>query len=202
MAKARTVDFTGVKEGGGQFNKIRQPVGDYEAKILKVATVEKKKQPGEHQWVWTIQAGAGKYPYYTGFGKDELWKIRNLAVAAGINVPKKKVNFDPNRLVGKTIGVTLEDDEYDGKNQSSINAVFPPSELEGNTSSDDDDDDDDDDEDEDTSTDTEDDEEEDSSDEEEEDDEEEEEPPPPPKKKKKKVKPAAEEVDELDIEDI
>jgi hypothetical protein len=127
---AAALDFTNVKEGGGSFNKKRQPEGDYRAKVVSVADAPSKKD-GIMQWLFTIEAGSGTYPYYCKHQENQLWKIRNLLVAAGISVPKKRVKVDPNVLVGKIIGVTLEDDEYEGKLQSNIAATFPASELEG-----------------------------------------------------------------------
>lgn len=191
-AQAAALDFTNVKEGGGSFNKKRMPEGDYKAKVTKVADAPSKKD-GIMQWLFTIDVeGGGTYPYYCKHQENQLWKIRNLLVAAGISVPKKRVKVDPNKVVGKTIGVTLEDDEYDGKAQSNIAAVFPASELNG----DDDDLDDD----------VEEDEVEEEVDDTEEADEEEDEEPAP---KKKKAKPAPveeeddeDELEEIDIEDV
>lgn len=133
MASEQALDFTNVKEGG-VFNKKRQPAGDYLATITKVEDTKSKEKEGRKQrpmWLWTIKVGSGVYPLYTGFNENELWKIRNLHVAAGIAVPKKRVKVNPNKLVGKQIGVTLEDDEYDGKDQSTVSATFPTSELNG-----------------------------------------------------------------------
>lgn len=139
MAKAKALDFTNVKDGG-QFNAKHQPPGDYKAKISKVADA-KSKGDGEAMWLFTITVGTGTYPYYCKLQENQLWKIRNIFVAAGLNIPKKRVNVDPNKIVGKTIGVTLEDDEYEGKMKSVISATFPPSELEENAPGDDGDDD-------------------------------------------------------------
>lgn len=138
-ASAAALDFTNVKDGGGTFNKKRQPEGDYRAKVTKVQDVESKadKTP---MWLFTIEVGTGTYAYYCKHVENQLWKIRNLLVAAGISVPKKRVKVDPNKVVGKFIGVTLEDDEYDGKPQSNIAAVFPASELDDTADDDDDDD--------------------------------------------------------------
>lgn len=128
MAKAKSLDFTKVKDGGGQFNKLHQQPGDYRGRVTKVIdTKSKEKKP---MWLFTIKVGGGEYPYYCTFEENTVWKIRNLFVAAGISTPKKKINVDPNLAVGKEIALTLEDDEYEGKLRSSINAVFPVSELE------------------------------------------------------------------------
>lgn len=172
QATAAAIDFTNVKEGGGSFNKKRQPEGDYKAKVTKVVDAPSKKDQ-TMQWLFTIQVGSGSYPYYCKHEENQYWKIRNLLVAAGLTVPKKKVKVDPNKIVGKFIAVTLEDDEYDGKAQSNVAATFPLSELDDDDVPDETEDDVDEDEDEDDT-------------------------PPPPKKKK----PApVEEDDDEDEED-
>lgn len=205
-AKEAVVDFTNVKDGGGSFNKKRQPAGDYKAKVIKVEdAVSKKDNIG--QWLFTITAGdGGSYPYYCKHVENQYWKIRNLLIAAGIAVPKKKVKVNPNILVGKTIAVTLEDDEYDGKLQSNIAATFPISELGDQADDEDASDDSDDDDDEEPTPppakkkkapepEPEDDDD---------DDDEDEEPAPPPKKKKApaKVEVEDDELEELDIDDV
>lgn len=204
QATAAAIDFTNVKEGGGSFNKKRQPEGDYKAKVTKVVDAPSKKD-NTAQWLFTIQVGAGTYPYYCKHEENQYWKIRNLLVAAGLTVPKKKVKVDPNKIVGKTIAVTLEDDEYDGKAQSNIAATFPLSELDDDDVPDEDEDD----------VDEEDDEDEDDTpppakkkkappveedDDEDEDDEEEE--APPVKKKKAPVVEDDDDLDEIDIDDV
>jgi hypothetical protein len=131
MAKATAapLDFTNVKDGGGQFNKKHQQEGDYAGKVTKVEDA-KSKADNIAMWLFTIEAGTGSYPYYCKHQENQLWKIRNLLVAAGVSVPKKRVKVDPNILVGKSIGVTLQDTEYEGKVQSEIGSIFPASELE------------------------------------------------------------------------
>lgn len=132
MAKAsvKTADFSGVKDRGA-FNPKHVAEGDYAAVITKVEDGEAKKT-GDFQYIFTIKLkkfSQSSYPYYCKLQENQLWKLRNLAVAAGLNVPKKRMKFDPNKLVGKTIGVTMEDDEYEGKMKSVIAATFPVSEL-------------------------------------------------------------------------
>jgi len=200
MARAMQIDFTKVPEGGGNFNKKRQRAGDYQAKITKVEDA-KSKAAGDPMWLFTIVVGSGKYPYYCQFKENTLWKIRNLIQSAGLKVPKKRVNVNPAILVGKNIGVTLEDAEYEGKLQSEIASVFPLSELENAESPDEGDDDEVDEDDVEVATDVE-------------DEEEEEEPAAAAPKKDKKKKDRAktrssavedvsdDELEELDIEDM
>lgn len=127
-AQRRRLDFTNVREGGG-VSKTRMPEGDYAAKVAKVTEYEKDGVP---MWNFTFQLvdrASATYPYYCKLQENQLWKVRNLLIAAGKQVPKKAVNVDPNNLVGATIGLTLVDAEYEGREQSEVNAVFPASEL-------------------------------------------------------------------------
>lgn len=129
-ASAKTIDMTNVKERS--FNTKRLPEGDYPALVKSVS--DHKSKAGNFQWLYTLEIHEGKgkgasYPYYCGVTPEELWKVRGLFVAAGINVPKKKQKFDPNPVVNRKIGITLEDDEYDGKLKSKISGVLPVGEV-------------------------------------------------------------------------
>lgn len=130
---AKVVDFSNVKDGGGNFKKSRIPAGDYLARVVKCEDAEAKGD-GVFQYLFTLQVTAhpsNRYPYYCKLQENQLWKLRNLLIAAGINVPKKRVKLDPSKVVGKTVGVTMEDDEYEGKAQSTVASIFPASELSG-----------------------------------------------------------------------
>jgi hypothetical protein len=128
MAKAtkRVLDFSKVKERG-QFNPKHQPEGDYLARISSVIDAETKE--GKPQWVFSIKVGTGTYPYRCQFAENVLWKIRNLFEAAGKSVSKKRLNVEPELIVGRDIGVTLGDHWYEDKLSSEIVGVFPTSEL-------------------------------------------------------------------------
>lgn len=136
--KAKNLDFSKVKEGGGDFNKKHYPPGDYLGKVIKVQDA-KSKDNEDPMWLFTIQVNTGKYPYYCKFDENQVWKIRNLFIAAGINVPKKRLAVDPAKVVGKNVGVTLEDDEYKERISSIVASIFPPSELNGDHEADTDD---------------------------------------------------------------
>jgi hypothetical protein len=190
------LDFTNVKDGGQSFNKKRVPAGDYLARVTKVQ--DSPAKDGVPQWLFTIQLENKhtdrKFPYYCKLQDNQLWKVRNLLLAAGKAVPKKKVRVNPEVVVGKLIGITLEDDEYEGKAQSVVEAIFPSTELEDSDVDTDEDEDTEDDEeeteDEDTDDEADSDEEDDSEDEDDEGDEEEPEPAPVKKKAAKAAIPA------------
>lgn len=135
MAVKVNVDFTNVKDSSG-INPKQMPEGDYHAVIRKVELVEKKNDPSAKQLLFTVglkDHASVAYPYYCGFEANVLWKLRNLMIASGVKAPKKAFSFDAEKLTGKEFGVSLEDDEYDGKMKSVIGAVFPLAELETDT---------------------------------------------------------------------
>ena len=129
--RARTLDFSNVKESSG-INPKHLDEGEYLGKVIEVR--DDPAKDGEAMWNFIIQLEDHKtatYPYYVKLVENQLWKLRNLFVAAGVDIPKKAVKIDPNRVVGKTICVVLEDDEYEGKTKSVISALMPKEEFEG-----------------------------------------------------------------------
>jgi len=129
-ATAKTLDFTGVPEGGAEFRPRRREEGDYYAHIVKVD--DHKAKSGSDTWLFTIKVDGdprSAYPYYVGTDDNQLWKVRALFVACGVPVPSKRVKADPNKLVGKALGLALEDDEYEGRVKSAIVATFPVDDI-------------------------------------------------------------------------
>lgn len=180
---SRALDFTNVREVSG-INPVRMEEGDYLATVKGVNEKESKKT-GNLMWEFIIGLNdrqTATYGYYCVLDAEQLWKVRNLLIAAGISVPKKKLKVDPNKVVGKTIAVTLEDDEYEGKEKSTIAAIFSANELQPVKVSADDEE-----------------EEEDVSEEEEAP---EEEKPKKKSRKKKEPEPEEEEDDEIDLDDL
>jgi hypothetical protein len=132
------VDFSDVKESSG-INPKQQAEGDYLTKIVKAeVTKTKSNDPMVLICFQDANMRSAVYPYYCTLTPNMLWKIRNTFIAAGLPVPKAKGKLDVSRLVGKEVGVTLEDDEYDGKMKSVISAVFHKDELEPTEAEDDD----------------------------------------------------------------
>jgi type IV secretory pathway VirB10-like protein len=85
-------------------------------------------------WLFTIEVTykgrKGTYPYYVKLVENHLWKLRNLFAAAGMTIPQKRVKVDPNKVVGKFIGATLQDSEYNGRIQSEVQYVLPLDKIE------------------------------------------------------------------------
>lgn len=124
------LDFSKVKDGG-MHNPTHMEPGDYLGVISNVTAGESNS--GNAQWVYTIALASNKratYGYYCVLDEKSLWKLRNIFVAAGVSVPKSRVRVDPKKIVGRQIGIVLEDDEYEGRVRSKITQVMPKEELE------------------------------------------------------------------------
>lgn len=154
-ATARNVDFTNVKEGS-VYNNKRIEAGDYLAKITQVVDSEVKSgnNKGTPQFEFAIKVmdhPSSVLPYRCALTENQLWKLRNILIAAGKSVPKRRTKVDPNAIVGKLIGISVEDDEYekDGETRptSQITGVFPAADLGDQVVSKDEDEDEDEDED-------------------------------------------------------
>jgi len=135
------IDFGGVdkeirKNRGG---RVHIPPGDYLAKVMDVES--RKSERTESRYLnWTFVISEGQYKGTTLYGMtslkpNALWNLRNLIHAAtGKNIAGKAVNFDPNNIVGKVVGIAVEDNEYgEGEKKrvnSRVNTTFPKEEYE------------------------------------------------------------------------
>lgn len=147
VGKSYAMDFTNVRDGG-QFNPLALDPGQYPAKIVDAN--EHLAKSGNLQIVFTVKVDghSGTYPYYCAIADDaenQFWKMRGIHEAAGIEIPKKRMKVNPDKLIGRPIGVELADDEYEGRIKSTIVALVPISEVGGEIVVDDEDDDDEDD---------------------------------------------------------
>lgn len=181
MARKIKVDFKDVSDG---FINITKP-GNYPAKLVKV----EPKKSGENKpylnWELEVISGnskGAKLWYVTSLQPQALFNLRNLLIAAGLDVPKKVISIDLDAVIGRVVEAKVVMEEYNGEERPKIKSLQAIADLE--------DDEDEDDDYEDDSDDSEDDLEEfDIDDDDDEDDEEEEiEEEPAPKKKGKKTK--------------
>lgn len=187
--KKLTVDFTGIERGGGSTNP-RLPEGDYLVQVVGATVRSKRDDPSKRHIAWETVIKKGnakglgkKFLHRTGLSQESLWSLRGLLIdmLGEDNVPQSSVDIPLARIVRDrpTVGFTIVDDEYNGKETSKVGATFPAADFQGVAAASEDDDDD------------------------EEDEDEEEEVPAPvkTKKAKKKVKPVVDDDDEDDDED-
>ena len=116
MAKGKSkgsklvVNFDKMEEGGS-----RIPDGRYIAKIVSYEV----KDGEQYEYIavkFEIVSGdyKGKNLYENfSLSPKALFKLRDLLVGLGVAVPKKAINLDLDALVGKFVGVEVEDDEED-----------------------------------------------------------------------------------------
>ena len=115
-----TIDFSGVpkdiRSGGGGGHL---PEGDH---LVKITKVEKKWKDNDRSNIpyfkWYFQAvdgpNKGTIVYHnTSLATDALFNLRNLIHAVyKKNVAGSKLSFDPQKLIGKRIAVTVQDREW------------------------------------------------------------------------------------------
>lgn len=132
LPKQIVVDFTNTSDGSG-YSQTRVRPGDYAGKVKSVEYGESKdnKTPMLTYALALANRPSATYRYNCPLTEKSLWKLRNLLVACGVNVPKKKLNVAgvAEKIIGKDIGMSLDDDEYNGKLRSQVTGVFSADEL-------------------------------------------------------------------------
>ena len=126
MAKFK-VDFTGVEDK--DFPEIAP--GKYLAKVEEISKEEGSEYP-YLKWKLSIVSGGAKglhINHITSLKPSALFNLRNTLIALGLNVPKSAVNIDPDKLVGKTMGIEVIMRPYEGKEYPNVKKTFPASEF-------------------------------------------------------------------------
>jgi hypothetical protein len=126
MAKKIRLDFSKVEERSG-WNTRGIPEGLHKMKIEAVQITE--AQDGTDMWVYALVPADARYktrrfPFYCKIQQNQLWKLRDLFVAAGITVPKKAVQLDPEAPIGKFVAAEVEDESGQYAGRSSVNATY------------------------------------------------------------------------------
>lgn len=133
MAKKIRLDFSKVEERSG-YNSRQMPEGLYEAKVSGLE--QKEAQDGTAMLVYGLQPTQNKYatrnfPYFCKLQQNQLWKLRDLFVAAGETVPKKAVQIDPEKILGAKVVIEVGDGTGQYSDRSEVVSVYPLSTLEG-----------------------------------------------------------------------
>jgi len=144
-----SIDFTGVKSGGGGGDKI--PEGEYLVTVKEV-NEEVSEKSGKPYLNWVLEIAEGKYAgkrlyHITSLQPQALFNLRNTLEAAGVEVPEKLVDVNLDDLIDRVLGVSVEHEEYQGKKKSKVVDTFAPEDMEGDDDDDEEEDEDDEDED-------------------------------------------------------
>jgi hypothetical protein len=126
MVKKIKLDFSKVEERSG-WNTKQMPEGLHKMKIADVQETE--AQDGTAMLVYALVPEDSRYkmrrfPFYCKLQQNQLWKLRDLFVAAGETIPKRAVQIDPSKVVGKSIAAEVEDDNYQGNPRSAVNGTY------------------------------------------------------------------------------
>lgn len=126
MAKLR-IDFSQVEDS------TNVAPGRHIARVKEVTQGEGQSYP-YLRWNLQIVEGRSKglhISYFTSLSPRALFKLRELLVALGVNVPKSAVSIDPNKLVGRTLGIEVEIENKAGEEYPEVKKVFSTKKMEG-----------------------------------------------------------------------
>ena len=62
---------------------------------------------------------------YLVFTEGAKWKLAQVLVAIGREIPEQEFELSPSDLIGKTCGVVTIEEEYNGKPKAKIDRYFP-----------------------------------------------------------------------------
>lgn len=144
MSRRMKIDMTGVE------SYSRCPEGQFPAKLIKLeeCTIQGSGDDGlKAKFEVTGGSGKGSNVFETfSLGEKALWKLKMMLESMNIKA-NGKMTIDLDKLEGKTCGIEVVHDEFNGQKRAKIAQYLKLSDLE-DTEADEDDEDDDDDEDE------------------------------------------------------
>lgn len=145
MSRRMKVDMTGVE------SYSRCPEGQFSAKLVKLeeCSIQGSGDDGlKVKFEVTSGSGKGSTVFETfSLAEKALWKLKMMLEAMGMKAVGK-MTLDLDKLEGKSVGIEVVHDEYNGRKQAKITQYLKLSELEDTEADEDDEDDDDEDEDE------------------------------------------------------
>lgn len=106
------------------------------AKVVLAETFTAKS--GNDGIKWAFEVIDGKYkgagPFYnnTMLQEESLWAVRGTlqAMKPAVKIPESGMKLDLKKYLGKTVAISVFDDEYEGRMRSAIDDVFNPDLLE------------------------------------------------------------------------
>lgn len=104
------------------------PAGEYVVAFIDAE--ETTSQAGNPMIVANVEILRGEYKSrslrdYLVFTDAAKWKLAQVLVAIGRDIPQEEFELVPSDLIGKTCGITTIEDEYNGKLQAKIDRYYP-----------------------------------------------------------------------------
>jgi|ERR1700742_398004 len=128
-AKPAKIDGTQMSDGP-MWNSKRVPDGEYRLVIKSVGETT-TRESGDRMWVYTLalkNRPTYTYPYNCPLSPTGLGFLGALYRALGKELKGKVGTLDPNKILGKEVGASMEEDEYQaekGRSASKIGAIIP-----------------------------------------------------------------------------
>lgn len=124
-AKRTSLRIPGMKDVEGKRPLVAE--GEYS---VEVANVEEREGQNAPYLAWEFKVVGGKFDgaklyHNTSLAPQALWNLRGLLEAVGVDVPDDDVDMDLEDFVGKTCGVVIEHETYEGKKQARITDIHP-----------------------------------------------------------------------------
>lgn len=139
MSRRMKVDMTGVE------SYSRCPEGQFPAKLVKLeeCSIQGSGDDGlKAKFEVTSGSGKGSNVFETfSLAEKALWKLKMMLEAMGMKAVGK-MTLDLDKLEGKSVGIEVVHDEYNGRKQAKIAQYLKLSELEDTEADEDEDDDD------------------------------------------------------------
>ena len=104
------------------------PEGDYVAAFIDAE--EAISQSQNEMIVVKVEILEGEYKSrglkdYLVFTDGAKWKLAQVLVAIGIDIPEGDFELAPEDLIGKTFGIRTIEEEYNGKPTAKIDRYYP-----------------------------------------------------------------------------
>jgi len=125
--KGLTLNFDGIE------TTSRVPDGDYAVKVKSVV-LEDQKEKGTQYLKFSLAITEGKHAGKTlrhtnSLQPQALFALRNTLEALGFPIPSGAFELDLEAMVGLEMAVAVENEEYNGKDQSRVVDVFSSDDL-------------------------------------------------------------------------
>lgn len=104
------------------------PEGDYVAAFIDAE--ESLSQNQNEMLVVRVEILEGEYKSrglkdYLVFTEGAKWKLAQVLVAIGMEIPEGDFELAPTDLIGKTFGIRTIEEEYNGKPTAKIERYYP-----------------------------------------------------------------------------
>jgi hypothetical protein len=108
------------------------PDGNYKAKCIDVT--QEVSKSGNPMFVWQFELVEGQYAgrqfkSWTAITPAAMWKVAEIVTSLGVGQQGQVVKFKRGDVIGKLCGLTMEQDEYNGKMTSKVAKVIPVGEV-------------------------------------------------------------------------